>query len=948
MKSDFNLFVKGNLGIIPGLPSVDHRYDPPESYKVSNLALDAFLYKNGYPMDEMTDPYLYNKGRKEFEKYVDEVYTPTFNKYMKEYMGYTYDEYISKLAEIDNDIAFLEASIYSYEQQIKVFPYLEIKESTSYIKYADKYSEQSFNERIKKEPSQILPFGRYDDVLIYCTSEDRIMYLYLYDTQGKDAAVKYLDAIEDKLNQAKGKAEADKFIASISKNGKIDRNAWTGALTAGKGILGGIETFVVGVGNLFSSEGMISSNQYAQMYILDALGKQGIMDDSYQLGTSFGNMLPSILISILAKPIGGDIWASAIGSASMGVSAAGNAKNQALITGSDAFISTLYGLCIGVSETTLGLLLGNIPYLNSNAKLCIKGLLSEGTEEMLQTFVEAGLGSILLGKEINMSELVGDAGKSFVYGVIMSSFATSGLLTINITLNGSKAQITNINDFLDMYTILNSGKVCIQKIDGKDVFVLDTNISNETINKIKQIFPKSIIARKSKDGKTLTIIYNNIDNNDADNNTINNNISIKEINTIEKNYNLSNEVAKEIYNIMIKNNVNSSEALVIYSLELINNGRSIPVEIISETTALLVAQNVQGYTDYGKQLWINNFNKLSNEQVQMFDEYIKLITSLNYTFTTSSPNDFGSITLNTGETIEIDIYMKSETKKILLELGFSNEENIDEFVQSIFTVAPGLIGTKGNISSEELNTEIIGLVSNIFFVDNGVSNELSDIEDIAIKLFGDDLAKIDIINNPQNLEIFLNKLNKFETRIFYNYNETCIFREANLKILSDKNWMNCTIDEKIYFAKNAYNTRNYIRINAQKLMIGNNDLPSTGTNSLMEFFEGAIIYRMIQQPMKFKNIVNKIDCPTSILNIVNSCKDLSNRKEMFNDLKTALERNEITIEDIKNLFVLLEENSEGQDLISEAAYYLIKGSHKSNTTVNATLGIYGEYIEKEK
>ena len=147
---------------------------------------------------------------------------------------------------------------------------------------------------------------------------------------------------------------------------------------------------------------------------------------------------------------------------------------------------------------------------------------------------------------------------------------------------------------------------------------------------------------------------------DSDNNDVNNsqNTTIKyeafDIDNIKSTYKLSDEVSFEIYDISVKYNVSNSEALIMYSLNLINSTRSVPIETVSEATAQIIAKNTQGYTDYGKQIWINNFNKLSNEQVQKFNEYITLITSLNYTLTINNPNDFGTIVLDSGEIVETD------------------------------------------------------------------------------------------------------------------------------------------------------------------------------------------------------------------------------------------------------------------------------------------------------
>ena len=130
----------------------------------------------------------------------------------------------------------------------------------------------------------------------------------------------------------------------------------------------------------------------------------------------------------------------------MGLSAGGNSKNQALVQGNDLSSSIMYGVFSGVSETTLGLLLGNIPGLNVSSSLSVKGLFKEGLEEMLQEYVDAGLRATILDEKVDVTQLSKDALKSFLYGAIMSGVMNGGELVFTaITAEGS-IKITSIQE----------------------------------------------------------------------------------------------------------------------------------------------------------------------------------------------------------------------------------------------------------------------------------------------------------------------------------------------------------------------------------------------------------------------------------------------------------------------------------------------------------------------
>ena len=106
----------------------------------------------------------------------------------------------------------------------------------------------------------------------------------------------------------------------------------------------------------------------------------------------------------------------------------------------------MYGVFSGVSETTLGLLLGNIPGLNQGASLSLKGLFKEGLEEMLQEYVDAGLRASILDETIDITQLNKDAVKSFIYGAVMSGIMNGGQVAFSVVTSVGLVKINNLSE----------------------------------------------------------------------------------------------------------------------------------------------------------------------------------------------------------------------------------------------------------------------------------------------------------------------------------------------------------------------------------------------------------------------------------------------------------------------------------------------------------------------
>ena len=288
------------------------------------------------------------------------------------------------------------------------------------------------------------------------------LYNYIYDTEGKDAANKYLDIIKPQLNQMQGQKQAQEYLNSLEKdeNGNYNQADVLNHLkTTGKGLGDGVENFVQGFANLFNSTGELSVNDYETIYIMQALEENGgLLSNNYELSQSIGNVAPSIIISMLATPMVGTVAGisaagtigSTIGTVSIGLSSGGNAYAGALSQGYSTPQAIMYGVLTGSTEAITQKLLGGLPGLNDVAITGVKTYLQasarEGFQEGVQSVMDSYFRSILFGEEIDLDQLIDEVGTSAVYGAITAGIFNSPNLTLHYT-NKSIQKLKGVDGF---------------------------------------------------------------------------------------------------------------------------------------------------------------------------------------------------------------------------------------------------------------------------------------------------------------------------------------------------------------------------------------------------------------------------------------------------------------------------------------------------------------------
>lgn len=261
------------------------------------------------------------------------------------------------------------------------------------------------------------------------TDQELGIYNYLRNKEGQESADKFLDYMEETLNQRLGGKQAEDISNIENPVGKL-------LATGGYGFISGVDQFGSGVRQLFSEKALpTSAIQFGAAQVREDLADVGPKLGSRSLGQAafegtqmIGNMLPSIAIGSMAGGAGISAnVAKALGSGVMSASAGGNAYNEAVKQGYTPEQARSYGTLVALSEGGLQYLLGGISalggrvsgsvisktvqnidnaLLRAGAELGLN-MLSEGSEEYLQEVLTPVFRNIALD-ENNPVELVSE------------------------------------------------------------------------------------------------------------------------------------------------------------------------------------------------------------------------------------------------------------------------------------------------------------------------------------------------------------------------------------------------------------------------------------------------------------------------------------------------------------------------------------------------------------
>ena len=291
-------------------------------------------------------------------------------------------------------------------------------------------------------------------------------YNYLYYNYGIETANQYLIDTENEVNSVIAEAQVGEFFERLNSNaeniedisleiedpatGAIVKFVYVNGALAIEGFGGGIEQYFAGLVGWFNTDRNKTVYEWTQYYMATALMSHDdkvmnglITEDGasasqfidysvdysrfsngvYNISTSIGNMLPSIMLSSI-NPF--------LGSLSIAASSGGSSFRDALTSGYDMDKVIVYALASGISEAALEYLLGSLPGVSKASQGKIPTLAGwlmaaydEGKEEFIQEGFDIILRSALFGEEITLEEALEQMSISALYGAI-----TGGLLNI--------------------------------------------------------------------------------------------------------------------------------------------------------------------------------------------------------------------------------------------------------------------------------------------------------------------------------------------------------------------------------------------------------------------------------------------------------------------------------------------------------------------------------------
>ena len=430
------------------------------------------------------------------QNYNEVLDTDSFKSYMstKSKMTFSdleknYNEYNSKSADITESA---EASINMYDTYNPMY----------IIEYAEKLAEQEkfditdvLEKQVQSYQYDLSDFYEYYKVM---TDDEKNLYSYYFETKGREAAEKYFNDMKDSWNKkiAYNRFQEDVSDLDLTDEGAVKESIANILNVNVDGIGDGINQFMSGIANSITNNKEITIEEYKTMYYLSYLEQNSkILSTSYKVGTATGNMLPSVTASVLTAIIAPEI-APSISQGLIGVSSFGNSKHNALIQGYSLPTSILYGVMSGSSEVLFEKFGGIIGIADNPGSNAIIRALKEGVEEGAQSYIQAGIDAVVLGKEINLDDMNDDALESFIIGALVAGelnfYNSSVSNTVSIIQNGKKIIVSSsklkdvLTNILKEKTSTSNSTADLTTNDIK-TFVIDENNTDWYANKeIKQ------------------------------------------------------------------------------------------------------------------------------------------------------------------------------------------------------------------------------------------------------------------------------------------------------------------------------------------------------------------------------------------------------------------------------------------------------------------------------
>ena len=333
-------------------------------------------------------------------------------------------------------------------------------------------------------------------------------YVYAKNKYGIDEGIKFFDYFNDLGAQIIGYTAADEKIKDIMTAYDNNKERYGSIISeisrfkdvSGEALYNGLEGWVQHMDDFFQADGRRSAYDYESQGLIQNLASNEFEGTVYQsvfeIGSSIGNMLPSIATTAIAGAMTGGLgWGAGAIKAlqfattfgTMGLSAAGATKEQAMQNGMDATTATVYGLMSGLSETALESVLGSLPGIGQmgdyfekfgGATAFFGKMFSEGLEESVQEVVDAALNTLFTGEKFTVDPEA--VLKSGIYGAITSGIMSgaggvaraaidTSLITTNIVIDGIVQKTSTTPTGLDFLAQKYDGMSLTEKLTSEEL-----------------------------------------------------------------------------------------------------------------------------------------------------------------------------------------------------------------------------------------------------------------------------------------------------------------------------------------------------------------------------------------------------------------------------------------------------------------------------------------------
>lgn len=264
---------------------------------------------------------------------------------------------------------------------------------------------------------------KVENYVPYLDQNERSLYLWLYDKEGKEKANEYLRSLQDTLAYRAGEASS-RNIDNMSGGNQAARDTLNALFALPAGVNAWGEGILQAV--TMPTGQVRAQSPWAVGQSLNREKGSDVGNVFSDLSYTFGNMAPSMAIGAAINAATGGVGGAIAGDIALGLSSAGNSYADAKREGYDQGQAMVYGLVNGTLEAGMQYLLGGISnlggkvasklgkqatsYLNKLSNAGARAVLqtgsklltsmgSEATEEYLQSVLDPLVRNIILGED---------------------------------------------------------------------------------------------------------------------------------------------------------------------------------------------------------------------------------------------------------------------------------------------------------------------------------------------------------------------------------------------------------------------------------------------------------------------------------------------------------------------------------------------------------------------